>query len=388
MLKLNSAEPNKFSMTGIFLSMKLFNILFLAIKPDESDFLAYRHSIDSQLFCTMHGAFDMRHLKLHTPGYTPAQAHDEVFFEGRNGFFHIPFSMLRYISQEQPDIVMVHGFLFPLQVLALKRYMPAGARLIVQHHAEQPFKNPVKRWLQRKAYAGAHAYLFSSKALAKPFISQRIINDPQKINELPESSTLLKAGDREAARLALNLPAEGLLFLWVGRLDRNKDPFTVLKAFAAYQEQQPAARLYMFYHEAEMLEPVKALIRELKLERAVTLMGYISNKQLEAWYNACDVFISGSHYESTGYALCEAMACGCIPLVTDIPAFRQITASGKAGILYKAGDANDLLNKLQELELLDREQLLEQVIAHFKETLSFEALSDRLKAICDRLLTD
>lgn len=366
--------------------MKLFNILFLAIQAGEFDFLAYRHSIDSQLFCTMHGAFDVRHLKLHTPSYTPSsKAGDEVFFKGRNGFFHIPFSMLRYIRQEQPAIVMVHGFLFPLQVLALRYYMPAGAKLIVQHHAEQPFKNPVKRWLQRKAYARADGYLFSSKALAAPFIEQGIISDSQKITELPESSTLLKAGDREAARHALNLAAEGLLLLWVGRLDRNKDPFTVIKAFATYQKHSPSAMLYMFYHEAELLEPVKALVKELQLTQAVTLMGYISNKELEAWYNACDVFISGSHYESTGYALCEAMACGCIPVVTDIPAFRQITDNGKAGILYQAGDANELLAKLQGLAAINQAQLRQRVIAHFMTSLSFEALSDQLKAICDRL---
>lgn len=364
--------------------MKLVNILFLAIKPDEFDFLAYRHSIDSQLFCTMKSAYEVSHLKLYTPGYTPAQAHDELFFEGQNGFFHIPFSMLRYIRQAQPGIVIVHGFLFPLQVLALRRYMPAGAKLIVQHHAEQPFNNPLKRWLQQKAYQGADAYLFSSKALAEPFISQQII-DPQKISEIPESSTMLKAGDREAARRDLGLPAKGFLFLWVGRLDRNKDPFTVLKAFAAYQQQQPTTRLYMFYHEAELLEPVKTLLTELQLEQAVTLMGYAANKTLETWYNACDFFISGSHYESTGYALCEAMACGCIPVVTDIPAFRQITANGEAGILYKAGDANDLLKKLQGIDKLNQEQLRLQVIDHFRKELSFEALSDKIKGIVNRL---
>jgi len=55
------------------------------------------------------------------------------------------------------------------------------------------------------------------------------------------------------------------------------------------------------------------------LWKAVSLKGKIDNDELSAWYSAADFYISGSHSEGGSYALLEAMACGCIPIVTSIP---------------------------------------------------------------------
>ena len=55
------------------------------------------------------------------------------------------------------------------------------------------------------------------------------------------------------------------------------------------------------------------------------------------YYSAADVFISGSHYEGSGYALIEAMSAGLVPIVTDIPSFRSI--AGDCGERWQPGDA-------------------------------------------------
>lgn len=43
-----------------------------------------------------------------------------TFFKRRNVSWQIPFRTHRYISSLKPDVVLVHGFIFPLQVIALK----------------------------------------------------------------------------------------------------------------------------------------------------------------------------------------------------------------------------------------------------------------------------
>ena len=75
----------------------------------------------------------------------------------------------------------------------------------------------------------------------------------------------------------------------------------------------------MFYHEDDMLAEVAQFVEEAGLSHAVHLKGRVAQNELEAWYNACDYFISASHYESTGYALCEALACGCVPIAPISP---------------------------------------------------------------------
>ena len=66
----------------------------------------------------------------------------------------------------------------------------------------------------------------------------------------------------------------------------------------------------------------------------VTLVGRVDRDELPNYYGAADVFVSGSHYEGSGYALIEAMSAGVVPVVTDIPSFRAI-----AGDTARAMDA-------------------------------------------------
>ena len=57
------------------------------------------------------------------------------------------------------------------------------------------------------------------------------------------------------------------------------------------------------------------------------------------FYNSADYFVLGSHSEGSGYALAEALACGVVPVVTDIPAFRVMTGEGTIGACWPPGDS-------------------------------------------------
>ena len=114
-------------------------------------------------------------------------------------------------------------------------------------------------------------------------------------------------------------------FLWVGRLNENKDPVTIIKAFQQLLLQQPDVKLYMIYQQDDLLSAINKLVNNNeRLHSAVRLVGSQTKEQLIEWYHACDFFILGSHKEGSGYALLEAMHAGCIPLVTNIPSFKKI----------------------------------------------------------------
>src|SRR5206468_4276990 len=122
-------------------------------------------------------------------------------------------------------------------------------------------------------------------------------------------------------------------FLWIGRLNANKDPLTVLTAFEKYAIQVPSTKFYIIYQTEELLQQIKDRISKSEsLMNFVILVGKKYHNELTDWYSAADFFISGSHSEAAGYALVEAMACGCIPIVTNIPSFNNITEDGKYGI--------------------------------------------------------
>jgi glycosyltransferase involved in cell wall biosynthesis len=68
----------------------------------------------------------------------------------------------------------------------------------------------------------------------------------------------------------------------------------------------------------------------------VTFMGYVSDKSLVALYRRAKVYCQLSAHEGFGVALAEAMACGCVPVVTRRYALPEVV--GDAGFYVPYGD--------------------------------------------------
>ncbi len=212
------------------------------------------------------------------------------------------------------------------------------------------------------------------------------ISDQKKIYECIQASSVFHPLEKNRARSALQIHGAPV-FLWVGRLDANKDPVTVVKAFLKFGELQPAAKLYMIYQAEDLLQEIKVLLQQSKAGKAIQLVGKIPHQQLQNWYSAADFIISGSHHEGSGIAICEAMSCGCVPLLTDIISFRKMTgtgpqgAAGKCGLLYEPGNEASLLKILSHAINLDLEEERKKVQEQFKKELSFEAVAKKIEAV-------
>jgi glycosyltransferase involved in cell wall biosynthesis len=195
----------------------------------------------------------------------------------------------------------------------------------------------------------------------------------------------MQAMNRNECKLRLGISGNSN-FLWVGRLNANKDPVTVLKGFSIYLQENPQAKLYMIYQTTELLLSIETMIgNDPVLAEAVLLLGEKKERELPGWYSAADFFISGSHSEGSGYALVEAMHCGSIPVVTSIPSFKRLTANGQYGFLYEKGNAKDLANTLKKLSEISQEDFSKKVLHYAKSNLSFKNIADELFALCSRL---
>ncbi len=212
------------------------------------------------------------------------------------------------------------------------------------------------------------------------WVKKGIIKKPAKINEVMEASSIFNPVDKQLAKNELGITS-GQIFLWVGRLDANKDPLTVIKGFLQFAAMNPEARLYMIFHTEELIKPIRGLLDDADNRDAVVLVGNVLHDDMLYWYNAADYIISGSHYEGSGVAVCEAMSCGCIPVLTDILSFRKITDNGHCGILYKAGNEKKLLESLTQIVQRDIHKEREKVLHQFKKNLSFDAIAEKIQIV-------
>ena len=291
-----------------------------------------------------------------------------------------PWRMHRLIKGLAPDVVFVNGFVFPLQIIQLRMKLGRRVKIVVINRSEHPSKG-IKKYWQKLADTCITAYLFTSAEFGKKWTGNGNIRTAKKIYEVMHGSSSFQATDKTIAREKLSVTGSPV-FLWVGRLIANKDPLTVVKAFIRFLELQPSANLYMIYQTEELLNEIKILVNSNpEATEAIRLVGSIPHPELQTWYSSADFIISGSHYEGGGIAVCEAMSCGCIPILTNIIAFRAITGNGKCGLLHEPGDVMGLLAALSKTRELDMEKERSNVLQQFRDELSFEAIAKKINRI-------
>jgi len=297
---------------------------------------------------------------------------------------YFPRKLNGFVKSLRPDVIVVSGLHFPLQVIQLRLGLGRKIKIIAQNHAEKPFTG-IKKYLQQLADKYIDAYFFASHAAGAEWVSKGNLHSEKKVREIMEVSSVFYPVDKILARSITRVSGDPV-FLWTGRLNVNKDPLTVVQAFLQFLRFQPTAHLYMIYQTAELLPELKILINsEKNNHNAVVLIGEVQHKEMQYWFNSADFIISGSHYEGSGTAICEAMSCGCVPIVTDIFSFRAITANGECGLLYNPGDANALLAALMQATQMDVQEKRNKALEHFKNNLSFEAIAGKIQEVAASL---
>lgn len=283
----------------------------------------------------------------------------------------------------EPDVAHVNGLMFFARTWWLRRLLPQATAVGVQDHAggaprdRGPAVNAIRRWLMR----AADGFLFSAIEQADPWRAHQLITRDQIVSGVMEASTGVRPMPQDAARAASGMTGAPSV-LWVGRLNPNKDPLTVVTAFEQFARWAPGATLTMVYQEPELLDAVRArVMASPALADRVYMVGEVARERMAAFYSAADVFVIGSHHEGSGYAAIEAIACGAIPVVTAIPAFRALTRRGSIGALWPAGNADACARALIETCRRDPASERQRVIDHFQRELTWQAVGARAMAI-------
>jgi glycosyltransferase involved in cell wall biosynthesis len=288
-------------------------------------------------------------------------------------------ALSRAVAACRPHIAHVNGLSFPEQTWMLRRALDASSAIVVQNHADggPVGRAPLFRARGRAMRGAVDAFLFAAHEHAVWWQRAGFIARRQPIYQVMEASTPMVPQARGTARATCGLLGSPAV-LWVGRLNANKDPLTVLAGVERALDGLPAASLTMIYSENDQLAAVRERVeRSPTLAGRVRLIGRVPHDRMAAFYSAADVFVAGSHHEGSGYALMEALACGAVPVVTHIPTFRLLTADGTLGALWTPGDAGDCARALVAASRRNLTAERERVADHFARELSWDAVGRR-----------
>jgi len=279
----------------------------------------------------------------------------------------------RTVAQLEADVVHANGLWFAWQAGWLKRRLP-DTPILMQDHGNLPPADRLRAAAVRLGLRGLDAVSFTAPEQAAPWQEGGYLPSRTPVFSLMEGSSRFHLQPRIVARAVTGLRGDPLC-LWVGRLNANKDPLTVLEGFASTVSFLPDPRLAMAYGEDDLLLVVEAWLAERpEIAARVTLLGKLPHEEMEALYNSADLFISGSHKEGSGYAALEALACGVLPVLTDIPSFRALLGRGDIGMLWAPGDPDALACALVVAAQRLAPETPEEVRAYFEAHWSFEAI--------------
>ncbi len=134
----------------------------------------------------------------------------------------------------------------------------------------------------------------------------------------------------------------------VSRLD------TLLQSLAILQQQGVAVELC---GTGKLEATLKEQAQSLGVDTVVEFKGRINNTEIPQLLRRCDLYVSCNRSEGTSLAMMEAMACGAIPLVTDIPAYREWVEHGVNGFCFAVGNAKQLAELVTKVSKTDTNTL-------------------------------
>lgn len=173
-------------------------------------------------------------------------------------------------------------------------------------------------------------------------------------------------------------------FVSIGNLSKRKGFEELILAF----HQSFSDRLHVslvIAGDGEEATNLQNKIKELHLERQVTLAGRLPREEVAQLLSGCDAFVLASYAETFGIVFIEAMATG-MPAIGTICGGPEDIITRGSGYLIEPGDVKNLADKMCQLydcyEQFDKERIRQSIAEQF----DFRLAGQKLKEIYEQAL--
>ena len=286
---------------------------------------------------------------------------------------------LRYLRQERPDVIV--PALTPANVVALtaKLLFLKDLRVIVRQDnmfsEEFHYGSFKERWVLRllKWLLPVSDEIVSVSQGVSDDLCSVVPSISEKVTTI--YNPVVRRVHHEEAMASVEHPwfsDENIpVIMSVGRLVKQKDHPTLLRAFAQVVTSRPA-RLVILGEGPERRHLI-ALAERIGIARQMDMPGFCVNPF--AYMSKSRVFVLSSRYEGLGIVLIEAMASGTPVVSTDCRSGpREILEDGKWGSLVPVGDWRAMAEAI--VETLDNPIPSDQLISR-ASAFSADASIDR-----------
>ena len=239
--------------------------------------------------------------------------------------------------------------------------------------------------LDRLIFNLSHYVLVDSHSQKRYLVSHSIISK--------KKSTVLSLGsvggvnikkfrfnkvDRKLLRRKLQVPKNDFVFLYLGRINKDKGVIELIEAFKKIENIEK--KLFLI-----LVGPIEDqfIANHIKKNKKIIYISKVSTP--EKWYSIADIFCLPSHREGFGSTIIEAASCNLPTLGSNIYGISDAIEKNQTGFFHKVGSINDIKKKM--VFAIKNKKLLKKygkhgrkrVIKNFNEKLMSEKFLEFIK---------
>lgn len=154
---------------------------------------------------------------------------------------------------------------------------------------------------------------------------------------------------RDIKRKSLNYHEDDIVYLYIGRLNKDKGLITLRDAFIKLHEEQYHAHLKLLIVGPDEDDFEKLFIETISPSLLSNIHFHPYTDKPERFMNAADILVLPSLREGFGVVIIEAAAVGLPSICSNIYGLQDALVKDKTGLFFKVQDSKDLSYQMRRL---------------------------------------
>ncbi|MCD0459859.1 glycosyltransferase [Roseiconus lacunae] len=276
--------------------------------------------------------------------------------EGVNRWLVAP-RLYKTLRKQRPDVIHIYGLRANL-VGRVTAKLACDASIISGQVSTDDWRKWYHVSLDRMTSPCVDRYMTNADAVSRAFARREKIPDEKLVtiyNGIDVNRYCCDGGARTAAREALNLTGNDVIFMMIANVRPAKNHAMLLDAVARLRSITSGFKVVLV--GKDFTGSFEDEIRSRNLDDSVQYVGYQSDAG-RLW-PAADVAVLTSRWEGFPFSLLEAMASGLPVIATDVGGVSELIADQKSGFVVPPDAPDSLCESMRLLvESPDKRSLM------------------------------
>lgn len=297
-------------------------------------------------------------------------------------------TLIKEVEAWKPDAILINGWKFRSHLRAMKYFkgkVPVhfrGDSTLLDESKYNFFKRLFRRIILKRVYRNINKAWYvggrnKDYFLAMGVDEQKLVHVPHGVdNDRFKKNTALMSSAL-SSRQALGIDADALVFLYAGKIKKEKGVFVLLDAFLKVQRKN----IHLMFAGNG-----KDMMRLQTLSVSATNIYFLpaqTQTNMPLVYSMADVCVLPSESDTWGLVLNEAMANGLAVIASEnCGGAMDLISEGYNGFTFDAGNVDELVSVISKI--YGDHQLLNRMKIHSLEKIkdfSYEVIAEKIESV-------